>query len=139
MFPHVMGLVPSGTETAEPVLGRSVTTNFFSGARIASGSRPGVRRRRRGAAVLDYDYWKRRFNGDDGVVGQMLRINGRPVTVVGVAAPDFQGTGIQRATCGSPSGPTQRPAASGRRPRATGCVVRRRSGRSEDDRRRDQS
>ena len=48
------------------------------------------------AAVLDYDYWQRRFNGDDAMVGQVIRINGRPVTIVGVAAPDFQGTGIQQ-------------------------------------------
>ena len=47
------------------------------------------------AAVLNYDYWRRRFNSDDAMVGRMLRINGRPVTIVGVAAPDFQGTGIQ--------------------------------------------
>ena len=46
------------------------------------------------AAVLNHDYWTRRFGGDDGVVGRTLRINGRPVTVVGVAAPGFQGTGI---------------------------------------------
>ena len=47
-------------------------------------------------AVLDYDYWRRRFNSDDAMVGRMLRINGRLVTIVGVAAPDFQGTGIQQ-------------------------------------------
>jgi hypothetical protein len=29
MFPHVMGMLPPGTEIAEPVLGRYVTTNFF--------------------------------------------------------------------------------------------------------------
>jgi predicted permease len=46
-------------------------------------------------AVLNYDYWRRRFNADDSVVGRPLRINGRPVTVVGVAAPGFHGTGIQ--------------------------------------------
>ena len=95
LFPHVMGLAPSGTATAEPVLGQTVTSNFFT----ALGSPPARGRvfadGDESAAVLNYDYWRRRFNGDDGVVGRTLRINGRPVTVVGVAAPGFQGTGIQ--------------------------------------------
>jgi predicted permease len=96
MFPHVMALAPSGTANAEAVTGRYVTANFFS----ALGSFP-LRGRvfndgDEATAVLDYDYWRRRFNSDDAMVGRMLRINGRPVTIVGVAAPDFQGTGIQR-------------------------------------------
>ncbi len=96
MFPHVMGLLPAGTGTAEPVLGRYVTPNFFGtlgalpyrGRAFAEGGEA--------AAVLDYDYWRRRFNGDDAMVGQALRLNGRPVTIVGIAAPDFQSTGIQK-------------------------------------------
>ena len=95
MFPHVMGMVLSGTEIAEPVLGRYVSANFFS----ALGASPSHGRAfadgDEAAAVLDYDYWRRRFNSDDAMVGQVLRLNGRPVTIVGVAAPDFQGTGIQ--------------------------------------------
>jgi putative ABC transport system permease protein len=95
MFPHVMSLVPPDTGAAERVLGQSVTTNFFA----VLGS-PAVRGRIFAAgddavAVLDYGYWIRRFHGDDAVVGQALRINGRMVTVVGVAAAGFQGTGIQ--------------------------------------------
>ena len=96
MFPHVMGMVPPGTELTEPILGRYVTANFFS----ALGSFP-FRGRTFNAgdearAVLDYDYWRRRFNGDSAMVGQVLRINRRPVTIVGVAAPNFRGTGIQQ-------------------------------------------
>ncbi|HEY7058675.1 MAG TPA: ABC transporter permease, partial [Vicinamibacterales bacterium] len=97
MFPHVMGLLTPGIGTAEPVLGRYVTANYFGalgafpshGRAFADGDEA--------AAVLDYDYWLRRFNGDDAMVGRVLRLNGRPVTIVGVAAPDFHGTGIQ--TC----------------------------------------
>ncbi len=96
MFPHVMGMARSGTGIAEPVLGRYVTANFFS-ALGASPSRGRVfADGDEAAAVLDYDYWRRRFNSDDAMVGRMLRLNGRPVTIVGVAAPDFQGTGIQK-------------------------------------------
>ena len=100
-----MGLAPSVTATAEPVLGQTVTSNFFT----ALGS-PAARGRvfaehDESAAVLNYDYWRRRFNGDDSVVGRTLRINGRPVTVVGVAAPGFQGTGIQSADVWLAMGP----------------------------------
>jgi predicted permease len=95
LFPRVMGLAPSGTATAEPVLGHTVTPNFFTvlGSTPARGR--GFADGDESAAVLNYDYWRRRFNGDDSVVGRTLRINGRPVTVVGVAAPGFHGTGIQ--------------------------------------------
>ncbi len=96
MFPHVMGMARSGTQIAEPIHGRYVSANFFS-ALGASPSRGRVfADGDEAAAVLDYAYWRRRFNSDDAIVGQMLRLNGRPVTIVGVAAPDFQGTGIQK-------------------------------------------
>ena len=96
LFPHVMGLSTSGIGNAEAVLGQSVTANFFS----ALGSAP-FRGRvftdgNEAAAILDYDYWRRRFNGNDAMVGTLIRINGRPVTIVGIAAPDFQGIGIQQ-------------------------------------------
>ncbi len=96
MFARVMGLLPAGGANAEPVLGLSVTPGFFS----ALGSPP-FRGRvftdgDADTAILDYDYWRRRFNSSEEIVGHVLRINGRPVTVVGIAAPDFQGTGIQR-------------------------------------------
>jgi predicted permease len=97
MFPHVAGMVPPGAGIAEPVLGRYVTANFFSalGASLSRGR--GFVNGDEAAAVLDYDYWRRRFNGDEAMIGQVLRLNGRPVTIVGVASPDFHGTGIQ--TC----------------------------------------
>ena len=87
LFPRVMGLAAAGTATAEPVLGQTVTSNFFT----ALGSPPARGRvfadGDESAAVLNHDYWRRRFSGDDSVVGRTLRINGRLVTVVGVAAP----------------------------------------------------
>jgi len=96
LFPHVMGLVPPGTANAEAILGRSVTPNFFS----VLGTLPSHGRLftdgEEATAVLNYDYWNRRFNSDEGMIGQTVRINGRPVTIVGVAAQDFQGAGIQK-------------------------------------------
>jgi putative ABC transport system permease protein len=34
--------------------------------------------------LLTYDYWRDRFGGDPGIVGQRLRMNDRPILVIGV-------------------------------------------------------
>jgi len=41
--------------------------------------------------VISYRYWQARFHGDPGVVGKPAFINGRPVTIVGVAPKGFLG------------------------------------------------
>ena len=43
--------------------------------------------------MLTWDYWQNQFGGDPAVLGRVLRMNGRSVTVVGVAepAPPFPG------------------------------------------------
>jgi predicted permease len=41
--------------------------------------------------VLSYSFWKTHFNSDPGVVGAQASINGRPVTVIGVAPESFRG------------------------------------------------
>jgi putative ABC transport system permease protein len=41
------------------------------------------------AIVLAYDYWRRRFGGDQGVIGRKVLLNGNPVTVAGVMPPRF--------------------------------------------------
>lgn len=46
------------------------------------------------AVVLAHDFWQDRFGGDPGVVGQTVRINSLPFTVVGVAPAGFTGTTI---------------------------------------------
>jgi predicted permease len=43
------------------------------------------------AAVISYDYWRRRFSLDSGVVGKNLTLNGSPFTIVGVTPPEFFG------------------------------------------------
>src|SRR5581483_11903162 len=49
-------------------------------------------------AVLSHDYWLRRFRGDPSVVGKSFLIDGVATTVVGVAAPRFQGELVGQPT-----------------------------------------
>lgn len=42
--------------------------------------------------IISYAYWQNRFGRDPGVLGQTIRLNGRPFTIVGVAPPRFTGT-----------------------------------------------
>jgi predicted permease len=41
--------------------------------------------------VLSHHYWLRRFGGDRNAIGTTIRVNGVPLTIVGVAAPGFSG------------------------------------------------
>ncbi len=44
---------------------------------------------RNGVVLLNHAFWLRRFNADPAVVGRTLRLDGEPVTVVGVMPPEF--------------------------------------------------
>jgi hypothetical protein len=54
-----------------PIIGRD-----FS----AADNKPGAER----VVILGHEIWKRDFNGDPGVVGQNVRVNGKPATIIGV-------------------------------------------------------
>lgn len=44
------------------------------------------------SVVLGYGYWQHRLGGRHDVLGKTLRVNGVPLTIVGVAPPGFTGT-----------------------------------------------
>ena len=105
---------------AREIEGEEVTGNYFEvlGVHAALGrvlvpadDRPPV-----GApvVVLSYAFWQREFGGTRDVIGKTLRIDDASVTVVGVAAHDFDGvdlnevdvwipTSVMRASYGSRS------------------------------------
>ncbi len=82
---------------AEPLRAQFVTANFFdelgAGMTLGRGLDPVVDARLEGAPriVLGEDFWQRRFGGDPLIIGRVLRLNGNPATVVGVASPQFSG------------------------------------------------
>jgi predicted permease len=43
-------------------------------------------------AILGHDLWRRAFDGDPAVLGEEIRINDHPFTIVGVAPRGFRGT-----------------------------------------------
>jgi len=63
-----------------PALGRLITEEDH----VDIGAHPVV--------VLSYAYWQSRYAGDPAVVGDEIRLAGRPYTVIGVAPEDFRGT-----------------------------------------------
>lgn len=44
--------------------------------------------------VLEYDFWRNRYEGKPEVIGSTIRLNGAPFTVIGIAAPGFEGTNV---------------------------------------------
>ncbi len=88
--------VAAGGRT-ERAAGELVSGNYFEvlGAGSAAGrvlsasddTAPGAHP----VAVLSYGYWTRRFGGARSILGEAISVNGTPLTVVGVAAPRFEG------------------------------------------------
>jgi putative ABC transport system permease protein len=85
------------TDAGEPerLQGYQVSANLFPllGATAAQGrtftdeeDRPGANH----VVVVSNELWRRRFNADPAIVGQSLRLNGEPYTVVGVMPADFR-------------------------------------------------
>jgi predicted permease len=83
--------------------GMLVSGNYFStlGLHPALGRfiRPedAVRPGAEPIVVLSYRFWQTRLAGSAAVVGQALRVNNRPLTIVGVAPSGFQGTVVALA------------------------------------------
>ncbi|SPE35608.1 conserved membrane hypothetical protein [Candidatus Sulfopaludibacter sp. SbA3] len=48
-------------------------------------------------AVLSYSYWETRFARDFTLIGRTLQIEGKPVTIVGVSPPGFEGANVGEA------------------------------------------
>lgn len=84
----------------ERLYGELVSANFFTvlGVPMALGrSFTPAEEAEAGAhpvLILSNSLWQQRFGGDPGLVGKSVTLNGKPFTVVGVAAPGFHGSGV---------------------------------------------
>jgi putative ABC transport system permease protein len=76
------------------VSGAPVTANLFPTLGVtpllgrlfgADDDRPGAAR----VAVLSYEFWQQRFNGNPNAVGSSISVNGTPTTIVGVMRPRY--------------------------------------------------
>jgi putative ABC transport system permease protein len=102
VFDGVFGRAPTSVNLAfenraEPVGAEIVTGSYFS----VLGVRPWLGRliseaddQQRGAhpvVVVSFDYWRTHLAARADIVGRTVRINTHPMTIIGVAAPEFHG------------------------------------------------
>jgi predicted permease len=84
----------------ERVTGELVSGNYFDvlGVRPAAGRliSPGDDRVAGGGTVvvLSHDYWQSRFGGKTEILGQTVRVNNHPMTVIGVSQAGFHGVDL---------------------------------------------
>ena len=69
-------------------------------------------------ALLTYSAWKREFNGDRGVIGRAIDVDGKLVTIVGVMSKDFWLPGLFTSTTPDLLAPERVPTNPGPRDRA---------------------
>lgn len=94
--PGNLAITTNGQTT--PATGAMVTGEYFSGL----GVTPAVGRLLDAydllpsalpVAAISYGYWQRQFGGSLSAIGQIITVNGKPYTIIGVAARGF--TGVQ--------------------------------------------
>lgn len=99
MFAHSLNAFSLDAGTgSEVVFGELVSASYFEvlslGAEIgslfgaATADDPGSEV----IGVISHTLWQQQFGADSAVVGSVVSVNGVPVTVIGVAPPEFQGT-----------------------------------------------
>jgi len=96
LTPEVMSL--GDARSSERVFASLVSANYFDlvGVRAVAGrfffadedKTPGAHP----VVVLTHQFWTRRFGADPAIVGQTIRLNNLPYTVVGIAEEGFSGT-----------------------------------------------
>jgi len=95
----------SGDTVSEPTYVRLVSGNYFDvlGTHAAFGrllTPADDEASAQPAAVVSYRYWRDHLSGDRSAIGASIRIGRVPVTVVGVAAPEFYGETLEADPAG---------------------------------------
>jgi putative ABC transport system permease protein len=103
-------LTLTGRDGGEPLQAVMATGNYFDllGVRAHRGRlfAPGEDdvRGATPVAVLSHAAWQRRFGADPDIIGQVVQLNGVPVTVAGVAARGFAGVDLGEPEVWLPAG-----------------------------------
>ena len=92
-FSDLAGASLTGDGQPEQLSGKKVTPNFFD----VLGVQPVVGRpftaeedkAQSPVVVLGYNLWRRRFGGDESLIGRLILLNGVQTKVVGVMPKDF--------------------------------------------------
>ena len=85
---RVLGELVSGTFFTELGVDPAAGRLFTPDDERAPGAHP--------YAVLAFGYWQSRFNGDPGVIGRRITVNGYPLEIAGVVEPRFAGFDVGR-------------------------------------------
>jgi len=87
----------------EPIDAEIVSGNYFDVLKVSAAKgrllapSDDVRRGDHPVTVLSWGTWQRRFDGDPGIVGRTISLNGHPMTVVGVTERDFRSLELEFA------------------------------------------
>ncbi len=84
----------TGETEAERLRGEVVTTNYFDVLGVKAQLGRTLQPSDDQSVVINDSLWQRRFNADPAVVGQTLKLNGKPYTIVGVTDRSFHGLKI---------------------------------------------
>jgi hypothetical protein len=80
------------------VWGLAVSANYFDVLQVrpalGRGFHPDEETGAAPVAVLNYRFWQDRFSADSGILGRTVIVNGVPLTVIGIAPPQFGGTAV---------------------------------------------
>jgi len=83
---QLQGQLVSATFFTDLGVAPRVGRGFLAGEDSLPGGNPVV--------VLSNPFWKRAFSSDPQALGQVIRMNGIAFTIIGVAPPEFTGTGF---------------------------------------------
>ena len=79
------------------VTGRFVSSDFAASLGVGTSAGRWFGQGEDGVVVLDHGFWSRALDSDPGVIGQRITIHDRTLTIVGIAAERFAGTGLPAA------------------------------------------
>ena len=92
----------SGGDSARWIIGEMVTGQYFPALEVQSavgrlfGDDDVRNATGNPVCVLSYTFWRREFNGDPGVVGRNVILNGHAYRVLGVTARGFTGAALEQ-------------------------------------------